>query len=301
MLLCNPLEECWGKCREPTILVLNILNRDIKVSEEGSGHTICRKIPADGDAVVMYNFGKVGFDPGHHAGANVGPGTYREGDVMLQLGLMLQKAYGVFLTRTTGSNITLSERSKLAANAGVNTLISLHTNAPEAAAGVIVFYSVRHPGDKQIAEYIGGEIARAIGLRFRGAATKPSTGNPQTDYFGIIRNPVQMGIKHPFIVEHGSHWEMAVNTEDKLAKIVGTYGRILQLGQPDQTPDPTTDNGPGKPPAKIVEIQGYVDILNKAVPQIIGEPQKWVEKAADDTDIYWLIRKTAAYIQAHKP
>ncbi len=85
----------------------------------------------------MYNFGKVGFDPGHHAGANVGPGTYREGDVMLQLGLMLCKAYGIFLTRTDGSNITLSERSRLAANAGINTLISLHTNAPRQQRALI--------------------------------------------------------------------------------------------------------------------------------------------------------------------
>ncbi len=239
----------------------------------------------------MYNFGKVGFDPGHHAGANVGPGTYREGDAMLRLGLMLHKAYGIFLTRTDGSNIALSERSRLAAKAGVNTLISLHTNAPQAAAGVIVFYSVRHPGDKQIAEFIGSEIAQAMGLKFRGAATKPSTGDPRTDYFGIIRNPVQMGIDHPFIVEHGSHWEMADRIDDKLSKIVLAYGRILKLDQ-------SAADGSGDT-AKIAEIKGYVDILNKAEPQIIGETNKWIERAAADTDVYWLIRKTAAYIKAH--
>lgn len=278
------------------ILLLNILNRVNHVVAEGSGHAGCRRIPADWYAVVMYDFGKAGFDPGHHAGANAGPGTYREGDVMLQLGLMLHKAYGVFLTRTDGSNISLSDRAKLAANAGIDTLISMHTNAPQAAAGVIVFYSVRHPGDKQLAEYIGSEIAQAIGLKFRGAVTKPSTGNAQTDYFGIIRNPVQMGIKHPFIVEHGSHWEMAVNTEDKLEKIVRAYGRILQLDQGNQT----VYNGSGGDTAKNKEIQGYLDTLNKAVPQIIGEPQKWAVKAATDTDVYWLIRKAAAYVQAHK-
>jgi hypothetical protein len=243
----------------------------------------------------MYNFGEAGFDPGHYAGVNAGPGAYREGDVMLKLGLMLQKEYGVFLTRTNGSNIALLDRAKLAANAGADTLISLHTNAPEAASGVIAFYSVRNPGDKQMAEYIGNEIAKAIGTKFRGAVTKPSSGNPQSDYYGIIRNSIQMGIKHPFIVEHGSHWEMAVNTDEKLAAIVRTYGSILQLGKPDQKGDTS-----GNTADKTTEIKGYVDVLNKTVPQIIGEPGKWVSKASADTDIYWLIRKTAAYIQAHK-
>lgn len=250
---------------------------------------------ADRDAVVMYNFGKVGFDPGHYAGANAGPGSYREGDVMLQLGLLLRKAYNVFLTRMDGKDIPLYDRAKLAANAGVETLISLHTNAPEAAAGVIVFYSILQPNDKQMAEYIGSEIAKAMGIKFRSAATKPSGGIPQTDYYGMIRDPLKLGVKHAFIVEHGSHWEMAVNTEDKLAKIVDAYGRILQLGQTGQK-----DNTSGGADDKAKEIQGYVDVLNKTVPQIIGEPQKWLTKAAADTDIYWLIRKTAAYIQTHK-
>jgi hypothetical protein len=249
---------------------------------------------ADRDEVVMYNFGKVGFDPGHYAGANVGPGSYREGDVMLQLGLMLRKAYNVFLTRTDGKDVPLYERAKLAANAGVETLISLHTNAPEAAKGVIVFYSVRKHSDKQMAEYIGSEIAKAMGVQFRRAETKPSGGNPQTDYYGMIRDPINLGVKHAFIVEHGSHWEMAVNTEQKLAKIVEAYGRILQLSPADQ------NNAPGSTADKTKEIQGYLDILNKTVPQIVGEPQKWLTKAVADNDIYWLLRKTAAYIQTHK-
>lgn len=94
----------------------------------------------------MYNFGKVGFDPGHYTGANAGPGTYREGGVMLRLGLMLYSTYGTFLTRISGSDITLYKRARLVADAGVETLISLHTNAPQAAVGVKVLYSVRASG-----------------------------------------------------------------------------------------------------------------------------------------------------------
>ncbi len=237
---------------------------------------------------AMFSFSKAGFDPGHHAGANAGPGSYREGDVMLRLGLLLHSTYNAFLTRMDGSDITLPERARLAADAGIDTLISLHTNAPQAAAGVIVFYSVQMQEDKERAEYIGSEIAQAIGLKFRGAETRPSRTNPQTDYYGIIRHSRLLGISHPFIVEHGSHWEMAVNTEEKLIRIVEAYGRILQLKKADDTKGISA------------EIQSYVDILNKTDPQIIGERQKWIDKAADDRDIYWILRKAAAYVQAHE-
>ncbi len=259
----------------------------------------------------MYKYGKVGFDPGHYAGANAGPGSYREGDVMLQLGLMLRSAYDVFLTRTDGNNITLLKRAGLAADAGVDTLISLHTNAPREAVGVVVFYSIKHPKDKVMAEYIGSEIAKAIGLKFRGVATRPSNSNPKTDYYGILRYSDKLGIDHPFIVEHGSHWEMAVNTEEKLTKLVETFGTILQLkptgdasdhvsdNNAGNTSDSTAGSASGSTAANIAEIRGYVEALNKAEPQIITATQKWIDKAAADKDIYWLLRKTADYVKAH--
>jgi hypothetical protein len=183
----------------------------------------------------MFNLGKVGGDPGHYAGANAGPGTYREGDVMLRFGLELKKAYGIYLTRTDGRDITLYERCKRAKNAGCNTFISLHTNAPQAAAGVIVFYSLQRPQDKAIAEQIGQTIATAIGLKFRGAATRPLPNKPNIDYYGILRHSVVLGIEHPFIVEHGSHWEFAVDADNKINALVEAYGRILGVDKMEWT------------------------------------------------------------------
>jgi hypothetical protein len=188
------------------------------------------------------NFEKVGFDPGHFAGANVGPGTYREGDVMLKLGLMLQKKYGAFLTRTDGKDLSFPVRSAKAKTAGCNTLISLHTNAPEAARGIIIFYSMKHSEDKAMAEYIGQELSRASGISFRGANTRPSVSYPTQDYYGMIRNPVNQGIEHVFIIEHGSHWEMAVDTDKKLNAIVECYGRILGLIPKEMTIDMAIDH-----------------------------------------------------------
>jgi hypothetical protein len=177
----------------------------------------------------MYNFGKVGFDPGHYKGQNIGPNGYREGDAMLRLGLKLQQKYGVFLTRKDDKDLSFQARAQLAKAAGCNTLISTHTNAPKEATGILVIYSMKHPEDKSMAQYIGEELAKAIGLKVRGIITKPGISFPSLDYYAMIRRPEALGIEHPFIVEHGCHWEMAVNTEDKLNKIVECYGRILRL------------------------------------------------------------------------
>lgn len=177
------------------------------------------------------NLGKVGFDPGHYSGANAGPGTYREGDLMLKLGNMLHSTYKVFTTRTDGNDITLLKRAKLAKEAGCDTIISIHTNAPEEAKGILVFYSMHRPQDKDMAEYIGQELSKATGIPFRAAKTRPSTTYPTQDYYGMIRHPYNLGMRG-FIVEHGSHWEMAVDTDKKLEAIVRCYGRIIGKEEP---------------------------------------------------------------------
>jgi hypothetical protein len=221
----------------------------------------------------MMNFGKTGFDPGHYAGQNAGPGTYREGDVMLKLGLMLQQKYGSFLTRTDGKGLSFPVRAAKAKTAGCNTLISLHTNAPEVAKGILVLSSIKRSEDEDMAEYIGKELAKAMGISFRGIRTRTSIHSPTQDYYGMIRNPVNQGIEHVFIIEHGSHWEMAVDTDKKLSAIVECYGRILGLD------------------ARAAEIARNVGILfdNK----IVTDKEKWIKKASGDSDVYWLIKNMA--------
>jgi N-acetylmuramoyl-L-alanine amidase len=168
---------------------------------------------------------KTAFDPGHYANANIGPGSYREGNVMLQFGLALQKAYDVFLTRTDGVNLDLKARAVKAKAAGCDTLISLHTNAPAAAKGIVIYHSVRYPEDKALAEQLGTELSKATGIPFKGAKTRSFEKDKNTDYYGIIRESVKLGI-HAFIVEHGSHWEFAVDTDKK---IVACFERFFIL------------------------------------------------------------------------
>lgn len=212
------------------------------------------------------NFGIVGFDPGHFKGHNIGPGTYLEGDAMLALGLMLQQK-GFFITRTGPGDVSFPVRASRAKMSGCNTLISLHTNAPEAAKGIIIFYSVKRPADKELAEYIGQELSKATGINFRGAKTRPSETHPGNDYYGMIRNPVNEGIDHVFIIEHGSHWEMAAKLETNLKAICECYTRIFKATETLQNINVLFDNG------------------------IIIDKEKWLKKANNDSDVYWLIKK----------
>jgi hypothetical protein len=177
------------------------------------------------------NLGKVGFDPGHHANCNAGPGTYREGNVMLTLGNALKETYSVFTTRIDGNPVDYYERAKKVKDAGCDTFLSLHTNAPIEANGVIVIYSLQRPNDKEIAECIGKEISKALGLEFRGAKTRQYPNKPGVDYYAVIRHSVALGIEHVFIVEHGSHWEFAVDTEKKIQACIEAYGRLFNLNK----------------------------------------------------------------------
>ena len=177
------------------------------------------------------NLGKVGFDPGHHANCNAGPGSYREGNVMLELGNALRKAYGVFTTRSDGNPVDYYDRAKKVKDAGCDTFLSLHTNAPIEANGVIVIYSLQRPNDKEIAECIGKEISKTLGLEFRGAKTRQYPNKPGVDYYAVIRHSVALGIEHVFIVEHGSHWEFAVDTEKKIQACIEAYGRLFNLNK----------------------------------------------------------------------
>jgi hypothetical protein len=179
------------------------------------------------------NLGKVGFDPGHCAGHNAGPAGYYEGDVMLRFGLALQKSYDVFLTRTDSKDVDLKQRAIKTKQAGCDTFISLHTNAPKAAEGIIIFYSVKRPDDKAIAEQLGQALSQAAGLKFRGAHTRTFEKDKTQDYYGVIRHSIAQGIKHAFIVEHGSHWEFAVDTDKKIDACIKAYGQFLEVKKMD--------------------------------------------------------------------
>jgi hypothetical protein len=173
------------------------------------------------------DYGKVVFNPGHINGANVDPAfpDYSEGTQMYNLGLILNSATGAPLTRGPNEKPELYERARRAKALGANTYISLHTNYP--THGVIVYYSVRRPEDRELAEAVGSQVAQVMGINFRGAETKLYPDTDDTDYYGDVRYAVREGIEHVLLVEHGAHAEMAIDTEAKLQAIARVYESIL--------------------------------------------------------------------------
>lgn len=47
-------------------------------------------------------------------------------------------------------------------------------------------------------------------------------------------------------------------------------------------------------------ITEMVEYLSKTTPQILGDKALWMKKATEDTNIYWLIKKTVAYITSKR-
>lgn len=155
---------------------------------------------------------KIVLDPGHYKGYNKGADkAYAEGTVMFNYAYMLkkelQKRYvvDVVVTRQkVEDNPSLTERGKMEKKADL--FLSLHSNAAEPTGhGVSVFYSIKRPDDKAMAQDWCDTLAALIqgGVRSRGAMTRKGSGD--WDYYTVIQSSVASGAKHSLIVEHGFH------------------------------------------------------------------------------------------------
>jgi len=161
---------------------------------------------------------KVFLDPGHGGEdrSNRGPTGYVEADGMLDVCLKLRDellstgAFEVKLSRDKDMTVGVRERGKMAAEWGADMFISEHSNATgwsinNSARGVEVFYSVKIPSDKSLAEKFSKAIAEAMGTQNRGAKTWESEKYPGQDYLGVINASQAGGVKHVFLIENGFH------------------------------------------------------------------------------------------------
>ena len=161
---------------------------------------------------------KIFLDPGHGGSDryNRGPTGYIEADGMLDVALKLRDellstgAFEVKLSREKDATVGVRERGNMAAEWGADMFISEHSNATgwpinDSARGVDVFYSVKIPSDKSLAEKFSRAIASAMGTLNRGAKTWESTKYPGNDYLGVIDASVKGGVPHVFLIENGFH------------------------------------------------------------------------------------------------
>lgn len=181
---------------------------------------------------LIFNPKNPWFDPGHGNGANVDENCswYSEGTNNLNIwyevsDLFFRYNKKAYSTRTSPEIIPLEERGKMAGKAGCDWYFSIHSNYP--TPGIIVYYSIKRPKDKEYADYIAENLSKALGFKNRGSATRHYPNNPKIDYSSVIRNSIAYGVKHAFVVEHGNHCEMAKDTKTKNKLIAKTYLKML--------------------------------------------------------------------------
>lgn len=84
--------------------------------------------------------------------------------------LLEQYGYKVIMTRTDDSNVELSERCKIANDAGADIFVSIHNNSVDSpsAEGTEVLFFPTSTGGKKLAKLIQEELVASIGLKDRG-------------------------------------------------------------------------------------------------------------------------------------
>lgn len=167
--------------------------------------------------------GLIVLDAGHGQHGNPYPfieGAY-EGTRNFVLAGMLKnslesKGFEVLLTRNDiTDDPTLEERGKLAGESRAILFLSLHSNAPGAAAsqeayqavcGCEVYYSMSDETfNAPLALALSAAVSACMDTQNRGAKTRTYPDMPGVDYYGVLRHSVAYGCKQAFIIEHGFH------------------------------------------------------------------------------------------------
>ncbi|MCL2636978.1 MAG: N-acetylmuramoyl-L-alanine amidase [Oscillospiraceae bacterium] len=161
---------------------------------------------------------KITLDPGHGEFGNPYPYTkgYFEGTQMWKLAGFLKtelekRGFEVVTTRPRIiDNPTVDNRGRLAGQNDSVLMLSLHSNATAditqtSVTGSEVFLSVRGREHKSLAEKLLASVCRVMNHNSRGVKERTLDGNPNNDFFGVIRNAANNGCTCAMLMEHGFH------------------------------------------------------------------------------------------------
>ncbi|MCR4892798.1 MAG: N-acetylmuramoyl-L-alanine amidase, partial [Lachnospiraceae bacterium] len=152
------------------------------------------------------------IDPGH-GGTDSGASYYGINEKNVNLAIakklksVLENSYGVevHMTRDTDKSVSLTDRTDKAKDEDCDLFVSIHCNAADSTStvGTMVFYSVKSAyAKKSLASHISSAVASALSTSDKGAKTRASTNDANTDYYSVIRTSAAKGIPG-LIVEHG--------------------------------------------------------------------------------------------------
>ena len=230
---------------------------------------------------------KIVVDPGHFAGCpNKGPTDYYEYAGMWKLSNLLKEALegrgcSVVLTRGENENPSLTARGAKAG--GADLFISEHSNAANGAArGAEVYYSIRRPEDKGLADTLSKAIASIMDNPNRGGKTRASTNDSTSDYYTVISSAEKTGCAHILLAESGFHDnpidEAFLKSDENLKKLAHAQAEVIygalalaldanarQSGNAELSLTSIT----GEAAASTSQMTAYIKAKNPSVPQSV--------------------------------
>ena len=199
----------------------------------------------------------------------------------------------VQMSRTTDVFVELNERSAMAnrfipMNNGSGYVLSIHHNAG-GGDGYEVIHSIYHGKGEVLAGLIAEEF-RALGQNAhgKGLMSKPSTRNPNTDYFALIRQPIATSLITEFCFMDSKDIQIADTNAELMAEARAIAKGCLRMvgvtsfntGQV-VTPPPVVKAQPVPPIAPTVM---YREILDGKQVVAIGDLAKAKQDVTNAVD-----------------
>lgn len=200
-------------------------------------------------------------------------------DVANRVARKLQNSgIAVVMTRDSDFYVGLSERAKIANNAGADVFVSIHCNSgASTAAGTEVWRYPNAEKDGKLARHILDRLIARTGQRNRGVK--------QENYavLRLTKCPAAL-VELGFISNPSEEQRMqTVGYQDAAATAIAEgikkYAGIKEAEQ-------------------MKELESVNDIVWELANRgIISNKELWLKKLAEDTDAYWLARKAINYIR----
>ena len=238
---------------------------------------------------------KICIDPGHGGSDryNRGKTGYIEADGMLDISLKLRDellstgAFDILMTRDKDMTVGVSERGNIAARWGANMFISEHSNATGKATNttrrtVDVYYSIKRPNDKDLANKFAKSISQVMNNKVGGAKTWESTNYPGNDYLGVINASAKGNVPHIFLIENGFHDnledEAVLKNPEKRTEIAKAQAKVI------------CDFYGVQYPVKVVkEMDWKQKIVKEAYDLGLITSEEWLEKAEEKATVWFVL------------
>lgn len=221
---------------------------------------------------------KIVLDPGHGPTDNVYPdGKHYEGYQMYYLGYYLfqaLKSTGKYTMKSTRlsvtDNPTIQERGEKAE--GADLFISLHSNAcvTPSVDRVVVIPTITNIDTKfrNFCQTIGDSVKKEMGCQgntqiFDRSYQDINDGIVK-DYYGVLRNAVNVGCKNALILEHSFHTnpDMAnwLSDFENLKELAGIEAKVIDTFLSGEG---NSENYWGHYPTDLVTYKELYEILKK--------------------------------------